>query len=99
MPAAIIRKDVSNHFPLSVTHPIASKTTAVAKSPKGNTTRIGCAACPKIFILLSIFPPGNRIYRIYRTYSAFLYWQLTSHFAFYGAGFAGFDDMASINPD
>src|SRR5262249_23437562 len=41
MPTAIIRKEITDHLPLPVTHPIASKTTAVVKSPKGNTTRIG----------------------------------------------------------
>src|SRR5215510_661420 len=41
IPAAIIQKEISSHFPLPVPHPIQSKTTAVARSPKGNTIRIG----------------------------------------------------------
>jgi uncharacterized protein len=36
---------------------------------------------------------------LYVLYIPFRYLQLTSHFAFYGAGFAGSDDMDSINAD
>src|SRR5262249_34477115 len=47
-------KAIADHMLTPVTIEIASKMTAVASKPSGNTTRIGCAACPNNFDLLSI---------------------------------------------
>jgi hypothetical protein len=54
IPAAIIQKAISDHPPTPVRIEITSKMTAVASKPSGNTMRIGCAACPNNFTLLSI---------------------------------------------
>src|SRR5216683_1104457 len=53
-PAAIIQKAISDQYPLPVIKCTISKITDVINSPSGNSTSMGCIACPIDLTLLSI---------------------------------------------